>query len=196
MTQDNKTSSFLKAINKYAQQQSDAILKEAEEFRQKEIERATKEAITDAYTLIQKNITLEKAKIVSDYAKLSQKSRSEIFVRRNEIVEEVFEKATSKLVSFTKTAEYDEYIKKSASEIAKLFEDKNCVICIKNDDAHKTDMIKAIVPNCTVEFDNSIVIGGIKGYCEELSVIADDTLDSKLLNQRQWFAENSNLEVV
>lgn len=196
MTQDNKTSSFLKAINKYAQQQSDAILKEAEEFRQKEIERATKEAITDAYTLIQKNITLEKAKIVSDYAKLSQKSRSEIFVRRNEIVEEVFEKATSKLVSFTKTAEYDEYIKKSASEIAKLFEDKNCVISIKNDDAHKTDMIKAIVPNCTVEFDNSIVIGGIKGYCEELSVIADDTLDSKLLNQRQWFAENSNLEVV
>lgn len=196
MTQDNKTSSFLKAINKYAQQQSDAILKEAEEFRQKEIERATKEAITDAYTLIQKNITLEKAKIVSDYAKLSQKSRSEIFVRRNEIVEEVFEKATSKLVSFTKTAEYDEYIKKSASEIAKLFEDKNCVISIKNDDAHKTDMIKAIVPNCTVEFDNSIVIGGIKGYCEELSVIADDTLDSKLFNQRQWFAENSNLEVV
>lgn len=196
MTQDNKTSSFLKAINKYAQQQSDAILKEAEEFRQKEIERATKEAITDAYTLIQKNITLEKAKIVSDYAKLSQKSRSEIFVRRNEIVEEVFEKATSKLVSFTKTSEYDEYIKKSASEIAKLFEDKNCVISIKNDDAHKTDMIKAIVPNCTVEFDNSIVIGGIKGYCEELSVIADDTLDSKLLNQRQWFAENSNLEVV
>ena len=59
MTQDNKTSSFLKAINKYAQQQSDAILKEAEEFRQKEIERATKEAITDAYTLIQKNITVE-----------------------------------------------------------------------------------------------------------------------------------------
>lgn len=196
MTQDNKTSSFLKAINKYAQQQSDAILKEAEEFRQKEIERATKEAITDAYTLIQKNITLEKAKIVSDYAKLSQKSRSEIFVRRNEIVEEVFEKASSKLVSFTKTSEYDEYIKKSASEIAKLFEDKNCVISIKNDDAHKTDMIKAIVPNCTVEFDNSIVIGGIKGYCEELSVIADDTLDSKLLNQRQWFAENSNLKVV
>ena len=196
MTQDNKTSSFLKAINKYAQQQSDAILKEAEEFRQKEIERATKEAITDAYTLIQKNITLEKAKIVSDYAKLSQKSRSEIFVRRNEIVEEVFEKATSKLVSFTKTAEYDEYIKKSANEIANLFENKNCVISIKNDDAHKTDMIKAIVPNCTVEFDNSIVIGGIKGYCEELSVIADDTLDSKLLNQRQWFAENSNLEVV
>lgn len=196
MTQDNKTSSFLKAINKYAQQQSAAILKEAEEFRQQEIERATKEAITDAYTLIQKNITVEKAKIVSEYAKLAQKSRSEIFIRRNEIVEEVFKKATNKLIDFTKTAEYDEYIKKSATEIANLFENNSCVISIKNDDAMKADMIKAIVPNCTIKFDNNIVIGGIKGYCEELSIIADDTLDSKLFNQREWFAENSNLKVV
>ncbi len=196
MTQDNKTSSFLKAINKYAQQQSDAILKEAEEFRQQEIERATKEAITDAYTLIQKNITVEKAKIVTEYAKLAQKSRSEIFIRRNEIVEEVFEKATNKLLNFTKTAEYDEYIKKSASEIALLFENKDCVISIKSDDAAKTDMIKAIISNCTVEYDDSILIGGIKGFCEEMSVIADDTLDTKLSNQRQWFAENSNLKVV
>ena len=196
MTQDKKTSSFLTAINKYAQQQSDAILKEAEEFKQQEIERATKEAITDAYTLIQKNIAVEKAKIVSEYAKLAQKSRSEIFIRRNEIVEEVFKKSTDKLIFFTKTAEYDEYIKKSASEIADLFENKNCVISIKNDDSVKADMIKAIIPNCTVKSDDSIVIGGIKGYCEELSIIADDTLDSKLLNQRQWFAENSNLKVV
>ena len=196
MTQDNKTSSFLKAINKYAQQQSDAILKEAEEFRKQEIERATKEAITDAYTLIQKNITVEKAKIVTEYAKLAQKSRSEIFIRRNEIVDEIFQKSTDKLLSFTNTAEYDEYIKKSANEIAKLFENKNCVISIKKEDANKADMIKAIISNCTVEYDDSILIGGIKGFCEEMSVIADDTLDTKLSNQRQWFAENSNLKVV
>lgn len=196
MTQDNKTSSFLKAINKYAQQQSDAILKEAEEFRQQEIERATKEAITDAYTLIQKNITVEKAKIVTEYAKLAQKSRSEIFIRRNELVEKVFKKATDKLVAFTKTADYDEYIKKSATEIAMLFENKNCVIYIKSDDKAKADMIKAIISDCTIEYDDSILIGGIKGFCEEMSVIADDTLDTKLSNQHQWFTENSNLKVV
>ena len=57
-------------------------------------------------------------------------------------------------------------------------------------------MIKAIISNCTVEYDDSILIGGIKGFCEEMSVIADDTLDTKLSNQLQWFAENSNLKVV
>ena len=137
MTQDNKTSSFLKAINKYAQQQSDAILKEAEEFKKQEIEKATKEAITDAYTLIQKNITIEKSKIVSEYAKREQKSRSELFIRRMQIVEEVFKKATDKLISFTKTDDYNEYIRKSATEIAELFCDKNCVVYVKNDDMEK-----------------------------------------------------------
>ena len=196
MTQDNKTSSFLKAINKYAQQQSDAILKEAEEFKKQEIEKATKEAITDAYTLIQKNISVEKSKIVSEYAKREQKSRSELFIRRMQIVEEVFDKATDKLSSFTKTDEYNDYIRKSATEIAELFSGKSCIVYVKNDDTDKAQLIKGIIENCTVECDNSIIIGGIRCYCEELSMIADDTLDSKLLNQRQWFSENSDLKVV
>ncbi len=196
MTQDNKTSSFLKAINKYAQQQSDAILKEAEEFKKQEIEKATKEAITDAYTLIQKNISVEKSKIVSEYAKREQKSRSELFIRRMQIVEEVFEKAKDKLISFTKTDKYNDYIRKSATEIAELFCDKNCIVYVKNDDTDKAQLIKDIIENCTVECDNNILIGGIRCYCEELSMIADDTLDSKLLNQRQWFSENSDLKVV
>lgn len=196
MTQDNKTSSFLKAINKYAQQQSDAILKEAEEFKKQEIEKATKEAITDAYTLIQKNISVEKSKIVSEYAKREQKSRSELFIRRMQIVEEVFDKATDKLISFTKTDEYSDYIRKSATEIAELFSGKSCIVYVKNDDTDKAQLIKDIIENCTVECDNSIIIGGIRCYCKELSMIADDTLDSKLLNQRQWFSENSDLKVV
>ena len=196
MTQDNKTSSFLKAINKYAQQQSDAILQEAEEFKKQEIEKATKEAITDAYTLIQKNISVEKSKIVSEYAKLEQKSRSELFIRRMQIVEEVFDKATNKLISFTRTDEYSNYIRRSANEISELFCGKSCIVYVKNDDADKADLIKSIIQNCTIECDNSIVIGGIRCFCEELSMIADNTLDSKLSNQRQWFSENSDLKVV
>lgn len=196
MNQDNKTSSFLKAINKYAQQQSEAILQETEEFKKQEIEKATKEAITDAYNLIQKNISVEKAKIVSEYAKREQESKSQIFIRRNEIVSDVFEKATNKLISFTKTDDYTDYLTKSANEIAAVFEGKECIVYIKNDDTDKAELIKSIIKNCTVECDNSIVIGGIKAFCEQSSVIADNTLDSKLNEQYQWFCENSGLKVV
>ncbi|MBE6823778.1 MAG: hypothetical protein E7513_00365 [Ruminococcaceae bacterium] len=196
MNQSNKTSSFLKAINKYAKQQSDAILQEVEEFKKQEIEKATKEGIKDAYTLIQKEISVKKALIVSDVAMREQNSKRELFVKRNEIVENVFKKAYDKLYDFTKTADYIELIRKSAHKISKLFDNNECVIYLKSADADKADSIKEIINNCKIEFDDTIHLGGIKGYCEALSIIADDTLDSKLNDQRQWFCENSGLKVV
>ena len=44
--------------------------------------------------------------------------------------------------------------------------------------------------------DKTIKIGGIKGYCKALSIVADETLDSKLYAQREWFIENSGLSVL
>ncbi len=196
MNQTNKTSSFLKAINKYAKQQSDAILQEVEEFKKQEIEKATKEGIKDAYTLIQNEVSTKKAVIISDVAKREQNSKRELFVKRNEIVDKVFQKAYDKLFEFTNTVEYSEHIKNSAIKINELFGNNKCVIYLKGDDADKVDAVKSIIANCDVEFDDSIKLGGIKGYCEALSIIADDTLDSKLSNQRQWFCENSGLKVV
>ncbi len=196
MNQTNKTSSFLRAINKYAKQQSDAILQEVEEFKKQEIENATKEGIKDAYTLIQNEISTKKAVIISDVAKREENSKRELFVKRNEIVDKVFKKAYDKLFEFTNSVEYREHIKNSAIKINELFENNKCVVYLKSDDADKADTIKSIIANCDIEIDDTIKLGGIKGYCEALSIIADDTLDSKLSIQRQWFCENSGLKVV
>lgn len=196
MNESKKTSRFLDAINRYAVEQSDAIRHEVEEFKKQEIEKATKEAINDAYALIQKNIAIEKAKIVSEYAKLEQDSKRELFIERQKIVEKVFKKAIQKLTEFTKSDEYKDYIIKSAKEIASAFDKNECVIYIKESDMDFAKDIKEIIPDCTIECDKKIAIGGIKGYCEKLSIIADNTLDSKLLNQREWFTENSELKVV
>ena len=196
MNQDKKTSSFLKAINKYAQQQSDQIKHEVEEFKKQEIEKATKEGISDAYKLIQKEISIKKAQIVSDIAKREQESRKQLFIKRNEIVENVFCDVIKHLGEFTKTQAYIDYIRKSAEEIAELFDGNKCIIYIREADNDKTDIIRAILDNCDITIDNTIEIGGIKGYCEELSLLSDDTFDSKIENEREWFAENSGLKVV
>lgn len=196
MDKSQKTSSFLRAINKYAKEQSDAIRLEAEEFRKQEIEKATKEGLEDAYTLIQKEISVKKAQIVSDVAKREQESRRNLFIKRNEIVEQVFTDASEKLSEYTKTEDYVTYIKKSAEKINKLFENNACVVYIKEADNDKAELIKGIISQCEVVFDNTIELGGIKAYCESLGIIADDTLDTKLSDQRVWFTENSGLKVV
>lgn len=196
MNESQKTSSFLRAINKYAKEQSDAIRLEAEEFKKQEIEKATNEGLKDAYALIQKEISSQKAVIVSDVAKREQESRKSLFIKRNEITLSVFADASEKLLEFTKTEKYTQYIIDSLKDIAEIYKDNACVIYVKESDIDKAVLIKEHIKNCDVICDNSIKLGGVKGYCEALSIIADCTLDTKLNDQRVWFAENSGLKVV
>lgn len=196
MNQSQKTSSFLRAINKYAKEQSDAIRLEVEEFKKQEIEKATKEGIEDAYTLIQKEIAVKKSQIVMEVAKREQESRKQLFQKRNEIVMKVFADANAKLLDYVKTDDYVTYLKNSAQKIAQLIDNNSCVVYLKESDMNKADIIRGIIPDCEICVDNSIELGGIKVHCENLSIVADDTLDTKLSDQRMWFAENSGLKVV
>ena len=196
MNQSQKTSNFLKAINKFAKEQSDAIHKEVEQFKKQEIEKATQEGIKDAYELIQKEIGTKRSQIVSDIARREQNSRKELFSKRNEITQSVFDDVKAKLSEYVNSNSYAQYIKKSALQIAKLFENNDCVVYIREQDSDKADMIKSIIADCTVEFDESIELGGIKAHCKALNILADNTLDSKLDDEYAWFAENSGLKVV
>lgn len=196
MNQDKKTSSFLKAINKYAREQSNAILLEVEEFKKQEIEKATQEGISDAYKLIQKEVAQKKANIISDFAKREQESRKTLFIKRNEIVESVFADAKAKLIDYTTTDNYAENIKKSAREIASVFENKACIVYVKEADLSLENIIREEISNCTIEVSKDITIGSIKAYCSELSALVDETFDTKLSLERESFIEKCNLKVV
>lgn len=196
MNQDKKTSSFLKAINKYAREQSNAILLEVEEFKKQEIEKATQEGISDAYKLIQKEVAQKKANIISDFAKREQESRKTLFIKRNEIVESVFADAKAKLIDYTTTDNYAENIRKSAREIASVFENKACIVYVKEADLSLENIIREEISNCTIEVSKDITIGSIKAYCSELSALVDETFDTKLSLERESFIEKCNLKVV
>ena len=196
MNQDKKTSSFLKAINKYAREQSNAILLEVEEFKKQEIEKATQEGISDAYKLIQKEVAQKKANIISDFAKREQESRKTLFIKRNEIVESVFADAKAKLIDYTTTDNYAENIRKSAREIASVFENKACIVYVKEADLSLENIIREEISNCTIEVSKDITISSIKAYCSELSALVDETFDTKLSLERESFIEKCNLKVV
>lgn len=57
-----KTDNFLKAITKYAEEQ-EKTRQEADFFKQKELEKAEKEALKEAYEIIRKEMTVVKHKV-------------------------------------------------------------------------------------------------------------------------------------
>ncbi len=50
--------------------------------------------------------------------------------------------------------------------------------------------------DCEFQTDGTIEIGGIKAYHPEMGIFADETLDTLLTDQCDWFEANSGMTVV
>ena len=205
---------FLKAIEKYAEEQRNKIRFESESFKKKELEKAETEGIREAYTLIQREMAAIRTEISSQLSRDEMASRKKIFEKRNKMTENVFEKVTQRLVEFTKTADYEKLMLESVKKIAQALKADDVIFFIKESDLKFADKIKvaytaerlkdkkladkiksAFSPSCEVKSSKEIKIGGITGRSASLGLIADETLDTKLDGQREWFYQNSGLRV-
>lgn len=205
---------FLKAIEKYAEEQRNKIRFESESFKKQELEKAETEGIREAYTLIQREMAAIRTEISSQLSRDEMASRKKIFEKRNKMTENVFEKVTQKLVEFTKTADYEKLMLESVKKIAQALKADDVIFLIKESDLKFADKIKvaytaerlkdkkladkiksAFSPSCEVKPSKEIKIGGITGRSASLGLIADETLDTKLDGQREWFYQNSGLRV-
>ncbi len=197
MEKAKKTDNFLNAIKKYADEQRNAMHEEVEQLKDEKIKEAEKRAQYDSEKLIKDKLEEKRNKLTSKIAKMTQDGQRELFLERSKMTDEVFKKAEEKLIEYTKSSEYSEMLNKSAKEMATLFGGESCTLYVNERDVDKADKIKAAFKGeAEIVADKKIKIGGIKGYCRAMRIVADDTLDSKLDSQRGWFIENSGLSVL
>jgi len=196
MNEKTKESKFLDAINKYAESQKAQITQEIEDYKNTRIEQATEQGLKDAYELIRGDIAKRKAAIVNDTAKKELAMRRELFGEREAIAEEVFAEARQKLKDFVSSDGYKSFLERSAKEIYDLFGDEFCVLYIAPSDEKYGETLSIILPHAEIEADSRITIGGVRAYCKKLGLTADDTLDTRLDDQKDWFIANSGLKAV
>lgn len=197
MGKNNKTDNFLKAINKYSKLERQQIQNDIETVRDEELKKAEANGKKMARNFIAKEYSAVKTAVTGQYAVKNLEAQGKVYQKREEITNSVFEKAFKKLKDFTSTPRYKDLLIKSAKEIADIFKENSCVIFIsENDNKFAQDIKAQFSGEVTVENDVAIKIGGIKGFCKDLKIVADNTLDSKLNSQKDWFTENSGLKVM
>ena len=197
MGKNNKTDNFLKAINKYSKLERQQIQNDIETVRDEELKKAEANGKKMARDFIAKEYSAVKTAVTGQYAVKNLEAQGKVYKKREEITNSVFEKAFKKLKDFTSTPQYKDLLIKSAKEIADIFKENSCVIFIsENDNKFAQDIKAQFSGEVTVENDVAIKIGGIKGFCKDLKIVADNTLDSKLNSQKDWFTENSGLKVM
>lgn len=193
----NKTDRFLRAIKKYANEQKSAMKSEIKELKAERLKAAEDQAKRESEQMIQEKLSEARSRETVILASKTKEGQKKLFIARSEMVDDVFEKAAQKLIDYTKTDAYHEKLMESAKAIAEIFGDNDCALYVNERDMKAADQIKSIFGgNAAITADDSIRIGGIKGNCKSLHIIADETLDSKLEAQREWFVENAALSVL
>ena len=193
----SKTDNFLKAIEKYAEAQRTKIQSEAEDFKEKELNKAEEEGLREAYVLIQKKMSDIKMRVAAEFSKAENASRRKGFIRRREIEQEIFDEVRKKLLEYVETDKYIESLGKSAGIISEKLDADDVVIKISNRDMKlKDNILKAFSGRkCEIQTSDDIVIGGMTGQSRSLGLLIDETLDTRLEEQHEWFCENSGLKV-
>ncbi|SCX29943.1 H+-ATPase subunit E/Vma4 [Ruminococcaceae bacterium P7] len=193
----NKTDNFLKAIRRYAKQQKSVMKGEVKQLKTERLKEAEEKAKRDSQRLIKDKLQETRTRQTAILAKKTQDGQRKLFIARSAMVEEVFKKAADKLVEYAKSDAYTSKLTDSAKAIADVFDGRDCVLYVNERDLGAAEGIKALFSGSTeVRADKTIKIGGIRGYCASMGIIADETLDSKLEAQREWFVENAALSVL
>ena len=193
----SKTDNFLQAIEKYAEEQRGKLLTEAEAFKEREINTAEEEGLKEAYELVQREMAEINSAISGEISKAEADSRRRIFERRREIEDDVFERAKQKLIAFTESDRYGAMLIKCAIDISRALNSDDVVLYVRECDLrYKKKLRDFFGKDCEILPSDDIIIGGITGLSRKLGLIADETLDTRLSYQREWFHEHSGLTVV
>lgn len=194
---DEKKDKFCIAINHYAEEQRKKIEDEIASFKKKELSDAEIEVLTECYLMIQKEMVQMRTGISKEMAVREMNLKRQLLEKRQEITDKVFQRAADKLIEFTKTEKYADFLKKSTEQISKAFQEQDTVIFMKPGDEKYEEVIRsAFQTPVTIQTLETIRIGGIMARNDKMGLSADETLDSLLDNQHEWFEEQSEMAVV
>ena len=194
---DDKQNKFYLAINHYAEEQRKKIEAEIESYKKKELEDAESEVLLESYRLIQREMVQMRNGIARELAQREMEARRALLVKRDTIARKVFERAAQKLLEFSQSSGYPEFLEKSAHSLKEAVQEQGTVLLMSEQDKKYEDLVrKAFGGACDVRTDETIRLGGIRAVNAASGVLADDSLDTRLESQREWFEEYCGMAVV
>lgn len=197
MSQDMKLSKFLEAINKDAFERRQRIIAETEKFNIDELNKAEEDALNDVVALIEKEDAEIRNELKAEMSQREMESRKKILQFRENTFEKILSDAKAKILNYAQTDEYKKSLLISIKDIINKFNMSNYIIQIKPNDIVAKDQIEyELGAQSEVVYNPDIELGGFLILDSDSQIMIDETLDSKLENQRDWFIRNSDLSIL
>lgn len=195
LNQNDKIERFAEVINKNAQAQCKEIEKRAKKFKQEQLSALESQAKHE----LNSRLSFELDRISSEYngeiSRMQNESKQKIAAKRDEISGKVFKSAKQRLISFSETEAYADFLKNSVKNLTDNIDGEIIIFAKEKDFA----IVKPIADNfkqiIDIRVDSNIEIGGLCASSKDEAVFANDTLDNRLIMQKEWFMANSGLSI-
>ena len=169
---EEKVSKFVQAITQYAQEQKEKIHQEVEDFKTAKLQEAEQQVLRDAYSLIQKERLELQGDMSREMSRRDLAARKELLALRRDMMSRVFAEAEIQLAAFRASP------------------------AVGPQDTELLPQRRELCPQgCPVQVADDIRLGGIRGVNLSAGRMADNTLDTRLEEQKDWFITHAGLTV-
>jgi vacuolar-type H+-ATPase subunit E/Vma4 len=185
---------FHDEIERVSSRKIAALQKEISSKKQEELAKLSLEVKHQVDLSLGVELKDMKDKYRQDINDLLSKNAHILYVRRKEISEDIFNEIHKKLLLFVKSKKYEDFIETKLKTIESQMTSQNLSFYIRpNDEVCNKMILTFFDKSINIVKDDKIKIGGFRVVSSKLMLEIDETLDTKLENNKTWFYTNSKL---
>ena len=185
-----------KSVLDQAEAEAQKLRDEAKEFKDTAMKKAEADVLQELYSRIQDEITEIHTTATRSVSQKESKERQDLLLRREEITRTVFDQVKRRLLDFTKTPAYVDLMKEIAKELGTRCPMEGTFVMLRREDYHLAAKLgEYFGKNVRILADEAIRLGGIKVMNQSSGLFLDETLDSRLEDQKPWFYSHSGLTI-
>ncbi|MBC8570145.1 V-type ATP synthase subunit E [Zongyangia hominis] len=183
-------------IMEHANEEKAKYLQEAEAYKRSELEKAENEVLNESYERIQEAVADIRVRTAHLIAKRDYDAKRELFIKRQQLGDQVFDAVKGRLRSYTKTPDYEKKLVETAAKLGREYPLAQSELRFAPGDAAlMAKAAQAFGQPCATAADPNIEIGGVVLVNLEKGIYVDETLDNTLEEQKDWFYQHSGLSI-
>lgn len=184
------------SVMSQAEEEAQKLKDQAKELEENALRQAREEAARELSGRERDEAAEIRLKAAQGVSQQETKERRELLLRREEITRRVFDQVRKRLADHVETGEYPRLLEETAKVLAEKCPREGCVVLLRQEDLPLAKKLTGYFGgDARAEADESIRIGGIKVMNQAAGLFLDESLDSRLEDQKAWFYANSGLTV-
>lgn len=187
---------FSSAVLSDAMRENEQLLRELEEYRKQQLDRAENELLSESYRYIQSELEEMRGSINQVLSKRTLELKKDIVKKSEQLSAALHAEVLDRLQHFSETDAYRVYLFSLARRIAKEFSICDCRVVLElcPRDMRYADELSAVFgDHCESKENEEITLGGLIATIPDRGIVLEETLDLRLNTEFESFIENNDL---